>query len=162
MPLHLFGNNRYLCVQIVCKLLIIQEKNTIMFSYSNNGVTVASIIDDRRATVENLYPIKIRITYKRVRKYYATGKTLSIKEWHKLPDTKSKSLISTRLDIQNSFEKIKDVVQELAYEDGFSFDALNARLNKAVSETVNTTFHAKITALLDNGQVGSHLHRNHC
>ena len=129
-----------------------------MFSYSNNGVTVATIMDDRRATIENLYPIKVRVTYKRVRKYYATGKTLSGEEWEKLPDTKSKSLISIRMDIQNSFEKIKNVVQELEYESGFSFDALNARLNKAVSDTINTAFNAKIQALLDNGQVGSYLY----
>ncbi|GHT30649.1 integrase [Bacteroidia bacterium] len=128
-----------------------------MFSYSNNGVTVASIIDDRRATIENLYPIKIRVTYKRVRKYYSTGKTLSVEEWDKLPETKSKALISIRMDIQNSFEKIKEVVQKLELEEGFSFDALNARLSKAVSESINTTFHAKIQTLLDNGQVGSHL-----
>ena len=128
-----------------------------MFSYSNNGVTVASIIDDRRATIENLYPVKIRVTYKRVRKYYSTGKTLSFVEWEKLPDTKSKSLISIRMDIQNSFEKIKNVVQELEYEDGFSFDALNAHLSKAVSETVNTAFNAKIQVLLENNQIGTHL-----
>jgi integrase len=129
-----------------------------MFCYSNNGVTVASIIDDRRATTENLYPIKIRVTYRRMRKYYSTGKTLSAENWEKLPDAKSKSLILTRMDIQNSFEKIKDVVQELEYEEGFSFDALNARLCKVVSDTVNTTFKTKIQILLDNGQVGTHLY----
>jgi integrase len=92
-----------------------------------------------------------------VRKYYSTGKTLSVEEWAKLPDTKSKALISTRIDIQNSFEKIKESVLKLEHEEGFSFDALNARFSKAVSESVNTTFQAKIQTLLDNGQVGSHL-----
>ena len=131
----LFGNNHYLCVQIVCKFLFAHRKRKDMFNYSNNGVTVASIIDDRRATIENLYPVKIRITYKRVRKYYATGKMLSIEEWEKIPDTKRKSLIATRADIQNSFEKIKNIVQELEYENGFSFDALNAQLSKTISDT---------------------------
>jgi len=131
-----------------------------MFNYSNNGVTVASIIDDRRATIENLYPVKIRITYKRVRKYYVTGKTLSVEDWEKISDTKRKSLIATRADIQNSFEKIKNIVQELEYENGFSFDALNARLSKVVSETVNTAFNAKKSVLFDNGQVGSYLYYN--
>ena len=81
---------------------------------------------------------------------------LTIEEWQKLPGTKSKSLISIRLDIQNSFEKTKNIVQELEYENGFFFDALNARLSKAVSETVNTAFNAKKRILLDNGQVGSY------
>ncbi|MDR1644558.1 MAG: site-specific integrase [Tannerellaceae bacterium] len=129
-----------------------------MYNYSNNGVTVASIIDDRRATNENLYPVKIRVTYRRVRKYYSTGKTLSMEDWTKLPETKSKSLILIRMDIQNSFEKIKETVQELEYEEGFSFDALNARLCKTVSDTVNIAFRTKIQTLLDNAQVGSHLY----
>jgi hypothetical protein len=62
------------------------------------------------------------------------------------------------MDIQNSFEKIKDAVQELEYEEGFSFDVLNARLCKTVSDTVNTAFKTKIQTLLNDDQVGSHLY----
>jgi integrase len=127
-----------------------------MFNYSNNGITVASFIDDRRATIEGKYPIKIRVTYNRVRKYYATGKNLSAEEWDKMPNTKSKILIDTRLDIQNSFDKVKTAVQELEAGNGFSFDALNSLLNKCTSDTLNAAFENKIQALLENNQVGSH------
>ncbi|MDR2774035.1 MAG: site-specific integrase, partial [Tannerella sp.] len=115
-----------------------------MFNYSNNGITVASIMDDRRATIEGVYPIKIRVTYNRIRKYYSTGKTLSKDDWNKLSETKSKKMLAIRCDIQNSFDKIKEIVQQLEYENDFSFENLNARLGKVVNDTLNIAFQAKI------------------
>jgi hypothetical protein len=100
-----------------------------MYNYSNNGITISSILEDRRVTV-NGYPVKIRVTYKRLRKYYATSKTLSIENWNKLPETKSKTRIAIRSDIQNTFERIKVTVIELERGNGFSYDALNLRLGK--------------------------------
>ncbi|KAA6327510.1 hypothetical protein EZS27_023513, partial [termite gut metagenome] len=69
-----------------------------MFNYSNNGITVASVLDNRRAIIDGLFPIKIRVTYRRVRKYYSTGKNLSEEDWLKLPNTKSKTQIAIRTD----------------------------------------------------------------
>ena len=128
-----------------------------MFNYANSGVTVSSILDNRRATNDNLYPIKIRVTFQRIRKYYSTGKYLKSEAWEKLPDTKSKKMLSIRFDIQNTFDIVKDTVQGLLYEGGFSFEALNSRLNKSPSDTLNAGFKIKIQALLDNEQVGTHL-----
>lgn len=128
-----------------------------MFNYANNGVTVSSILDDRRATNDNLYPIKIRVTFQRTRKYYPTGKYLKSEAWENLPDTKSKKMLSTKFDIQNTFDIVKDTVQGLLHEGGFSFEALNRRLTKSPSDTLNAGFKVKIQALLDNEQVGTHL-----
>lgn len=128
-----------------------------MFNYSNSGVTVSSILDNRRATNDNLFPVKIRVTFQRIRKYYSTGKYIITEEWDKLPDAKSKKMLSLRLDIQNTFDIVKDTVQGLIHEGGFSFGALNSRLNKSPSDTLNAGFKIKIQALLDNEQVGTHL-----
>jgi len=128
-----------------------------MFNYANSGVTVSSILDNRRATNDNLYPIKIRVTFQRVRKYYSTGKYITSEAWEKLPDTKSKKMLSIRFDIQNTFDIVKDTIQGLLHEGGFSFETLNSRLNKSPSDTLNTGFKIKIQALLDNEQVGTHL-----
>ncbi len=64
-----------------------------MYSYSNNGITVASILDQRRGTKEEAFPVKIRVTFKRERKYYSTGKNLNAGEWENLSETKSKKQI---------------------------------------------------------------------
>lgn len=129
----------------------------LMFSYSNAGVTVSSFFDNRRATKDDLYPIKIRVTYQRIRKYYSTGKYLTTDEWNRLPDAKSMKMASTRLDIQNTFGIVKDAVQTLLHEGSFSFDALNSRLSKPTTDTLNSGFKAKIAVLLENEQVGTHL-----
>jgi len=147
-------------VQIVCKFLFRfisnKERDKVMFSYSNNGITVASIMDDRRATIEGMYPIKIRVTYNRTRKYYSTGKTLSKDDWEKLPETKSKKLLEIRSDIQNSFDKVKEAIQQLEYEDNFSLENLNTQLGKAINNTLNMAFQAKIESLLKENRIGSY------
>lgn len=128
-----------------------------MFNYTNSGVTISSVLDNRRATNDNLYPIKIRVTFKRIRKYYATGKYLSVEKWESLPDSKKKDMISVKVDIQNTFDTIKKVVKDLLYEGGFSFEALNTRLNKSATDTLNNGFKLKIQSLKDNDQVGTYL-----
>jgi hypothetical protein len=49
---------------------------------------VAAILDNRRETKSGAYPVKIRVTYKRNRKYYSTGKNLSISEWERLENNR--------------------------------------------------------------------------
>lgn len=82
---------------------------------------------------------------------------MTAEEWEKLLDTRSKKMLSIRLDIQNSFDIVKDTVQKLLFEGGFSFEALNSRLNKSSSDTLNARFKIKIQALFDTEQVGTHL-----
>ena len=127
-----------------------------MFIYSNNGITVASIIDERRVTIDGNYPIKIRVTYNRVRKYYSTGKNLTMDEWDKLPESKNKKLIEVKRDIQNSFDKVKEVVQQLEYESNFTLENLNSQLGKSVNDTLNTAFQSKIESLLQENRIGSY------
>ncbi|WP_295810836.1 site-specific integrase [uncultured Apibacter sp.] len=60
-----------------------------------------------------------------------------------------------RKDIQSSFEIVKEAIQDLCSEGGFSFDALSNRLNKGVSDTLNTLFKNKIEILRANEQIGT-------
>ena len=127
-----------------------------MYNYAKNGITVASILDERSGNKNNEFPIKIRVTFKRKRKYYSTGKKLCIIDWNKMPDTKSKNLIAIRTDIQHSFEKVKEVVQQLESEDSFSLDSLDLRLSKGTGHTINVIFQAKIESLLAENRIGSY------
>ena len=47
------------------------------FQYSKDGITVAVIIDTSHPKREGKYPVRIRVTYLRQRKYYPTGKDLT-------------------------------------------------------------------------------------
>ena len=79
-----------------------KSTHNTLFSSSYGGITVASYLDDRRETLDGKFPVKIRVTYKRERKYYPTGKKASQKEWDGLPTTKTGKFIKLREDIQNS------------------------------------------------------------
>lgn len=129
-----------------------------MFNYSINGITVASILDTRRETAKGKYPIKIRVTARRERKYYSTGKTITEDEWKFLPTSKSKKSIELKNDIQSSHSKVKDVVQSLESEGRFSFAALNTNLGKCVSDSLNSAFQAKIKSLETEGRAGTQIY----
>ena len=115
------------------------------------------MLDARRTKSDGKYPVKIRVTYNRVRYYYPTGKDLSPEEWEVLPATKVRALAAIRKDIESSYQIVRSTVEDLASSGGFSLDALNNRLKGAASDTVNTMFRAKIAELEKSGRVGSML-----
>ena len=131
-----------------------------MLNYSHNGITISSILDTRRGNKNNNFPIKIRVTYARDRKYYSTGKSLSVLEWEKLPITKNRTYSEIKTDIQSSFDKVKQIVQVLESEGNFSFNSLNNRLGKCLNDSLNTAFKAKIQTLEKEGRAGTQVYYN--
>ena len=126
-------------------------------NYSKDGVTVAAMFDTAHPKKSGKCPVKIRVTYNRVRNYYPTGKDLSPEEWEILPTTKVRALVAIRKDIESSYQIVRAAVEELAGAGGFSLDALNNRLKGAASDTVNTMFRAKIAELEKAGRIGNML-----
>ena len=125
------------------------------FQYSKDGITVAVIIDTSHPKREGKYPVLIRVTYLRQRKYYPTGKDLTADQWDALPTTKNRELSAVRKDIENSYNIIRSAVEELASNGDFSLDALNARLKLAPSLSINTMFAARLDELKSRGRVGN-------
>jgi integrase/recombinase XerD len=115
-----------------------------MFSYSKDGITIATMLDDRKANKKGSFPVKIRVTYKRIRKYYSTGMYLTAGEWKILPTGKSRVLKETRESIENSFSLVRSNVETIAEKGGFSFDTLNVRLGRGTGDTVNSALKARI------------------
>jgi len=150
-----------LCFQrfpiFVCKLYVQSyiQKQKIMYRDCKDGVTVLTISDTRRPKQNGLYPVKVQVIFKRVQKYYSTGKELSIKDWERMPDSKSAELSKTRNSIKNSYDLILKNVEDLASKGEFSFDSLNVRLGKAAGEILNNTFNVKIEALEANEQINT-------
>jgi integrase/recombinase XerD len=142
----------YLCAICVQHYLF---KKKYMFSFSKDGITIAAILDDRKVNKEGNFPVKIRVTYKRVRKYYSTGKNLKVNEWDILPTGKSRALKETRESIENSFSLVRSNVEAIAEKGGFSFDALNVRLGRAAGDTVNSALKARIQNLKREGQIST-------
>lgn len=128
-----------------------------MFHYTRDGVVLALILDTRKPTRKGDYPAKVRVTYRRERKYYPTGKYLMPEEWDRLAESKTRTLVELREELSASFEYVRSVVQELLTGGGFSLEALNTRLKRADVETLNDLFRSKIEALRADGNVGNML-----
>lgn len=127
-----------------------------MFKYSKDGISVLLVLDTRRAKKSGLFPVKIQVVHARIQKYYSTGKDMSQEEWKSLPDSKSHRLIAIRTDIANSFSIIKRQVELLANKGDFCFEALNTRLGRCSTATINAAFESKMKDLKENNQANTY------
>ena len=123
--------------------------------YSKDGITVAVVLDKYKPKRNGLYPVRIRVTYRRQRQYYPTGKDLTLEQWERMPSTRNRDLKAIRESIANSFDIVRQNVDELASIAGFSFEALNTRLKSGATDTINTAFRAKIADLNEQNRVGN-------
>ena len=123
--------------------------------YSKDGLTICLWLDTRRERADGRCPLKVRVTYNRKQVYYPTGKHFTPKEWEVLPRTRTRSAVDMRRDVENSYNHIRKIVEELAMLGYFSIDTLNARLRGAVATTVNEAFRAKIEELERKGHIGN-------
>ena len=124
-------------------------------NYSKDGITIAAMLDTRRAKTTGEYPVKIRVTYRRVRSYYATGKNLLKEDWERLGSTRQQTLLAVRKDIENSFELVRQAAEDLAFRGVFSISGINDRLNSASSASLQRSFENKIETLKQRGQIGT-------
>jgi len=134
-----------------------------MENYSIGGITATTIFDTRYkakgnlklSEADKLYPVKYRITFMSIQKYYSTGFNLTNEEWDSMPKTRDENLKKTRKHIQDGFNKLKEILEELNENDGFSFESLNIRLSKGMKNSVISAIYGRSEALKNNGQIGS-------
>lgn len=74
-------------------------------------LNIKVVPDKRRETVQGKYPLKLRLTYKRERKYYSIGKMVSEDEWQSLNSEKAKGKLR---HLRNELTQIEVMAQETA------------------------------------------------
>ena len=84
-----------------------------MFHSAKDDITITAVLDKRRQASNGEWPVRVRVTRARIRKYYSTGVTCSEEIWERLKNAKSKALIDIRDQIENSYNIIKSHVFEL-------------------------------------------------
>lgn len=126
-----------------------------MFQYSKDGAIVSVMLDTRREKADGKYPVKIRVTFARSRRYYPTGKDLTAEEWAALPTAKARALGAIRKDIESSYQIVRSAVEALTTTGDFTLDALDNRLKIAAVDTLNTMFQAKIYQLKQSKRIGN-------
>ncbi len=128
---------------------------TTNYYYSKDGITVSAILDTRRILANGNYPVKIRVTHKRERSYYPTGKSMNPETWQHLNTARKADIISMRKDIENSFSLVKSSVQDLAEVGQFTIGLLNARMNRGISPTMTAAIVSKIEFLREESKIST-------
>ncbi|MBG0858441.1 MAG: site-specific integrase, partial [Bacteroidales bacterium] len=128
----------------------------VIDNFSLNKVTAAIFFDTRRVKENLKFPVKYRVTFMRQRLYYPSGIDLSVKEWEKLPTTKSKELIRQRELIHAGFEKVKQQIIELfKSEQGFTLGQLNTRLSSGMKNSILSAYYNRIESLKKDNRIGT-------
>lgn len=127
-----------------------------MTNYSFQEVHATLILDTRREKKNGLYPVKIRLTYKRKQKYYPIGFDISEDNWGIIFITKKKELKQDKEDILQSFEKATSTIKQVyTNEEHFSFELFDKYYGIEKDSNLNDLFTAKIKELEKEGRVGT-------
>lgn len=134
----------------ICKLHVNHSK--IMYKFRRDGISVLVVMDRRRKKNNGLYPVKVEVVYRRIQKYFPTGKDVSVQEWEML--WKSKRLTEKAASIERTFNLIRNTVDKLADKGEFSFTLLEMHIGRRVL-TVNEAIENKMKAFEKQGQINS-------
>ncbi|WP_250419005.1 MULTISPECIES: site-specific integrase [Pontibacter] len=112
------------------------------------------MLDTRRALKDGTYPVKLRITYLRQRKYFGTIYSLSEDEFSKTKGEKPKGEYKKlQIAFQAIEQKAIKVIEKLS---PFSFALFEKKfLDKAYRDEVFSTYEQHIKILRDEGQAGN-------
>lgn len=124
-----------------------------MYRFNKDGISVLTVVDRRRKKNNGLYPVKIEVIYRRVQKYFPTGKDVTLEEWDSL--WRSRKTSHKCASIENSFHLIRNAVEELAEKGQFTFRRLEALLGRG-SGNVNMLIQQRMTELMSQGRVNSY------
>lgn len=117
-------------------------------------ITGAIYFDNRRANKDSLYPIKIRITYKRERLYIKTGYSLTLSDWDRF-DSSIKEIRTARIAILKQYDIIGKAIEDMNSRGEFSFVLLNRHLGRGKKDDVFSHFEGYISDLKKNDQLGT-------
>jgi len=97
--------------------------------------TFQVVLDDRRKKSDGSYPLKLRVTYDRKRKYYNTGFNLTQEEFSKLPSSKLLHLKDIKGQVKVLESKSEKIYREM---DDFTFMEFEKLLFHKVEEVKPT------------------------
>jgi integrase len=120
-----------------------------------SNVTASITPDKRLIKKKGMFPLKLRITYKGERKYYATGYDANIQEWKIIQAGKTRAELKRKaLALSEIQIKAQKCCNEL---ENFSFVKFEtAFFPKAIITTnVRAAFNNYANELKDNGQIGT-------
>lgn len=119
------------------------------------SVNLKVVPDTRRPKDSDRFPLKLRVTYKGNRRYYATGYDASLEEWETINSADAKGNLRK---IKNKIAAIEiDSLKCAADISPFSFKQFEEQFfeQKIIFENVESAFDANIAELKANDQIGT-------
>ncbi len=123
-----------------------------MYKLNINGASIYSYFDTRRELSTGLYPIRIKVIYRRAVRMYQTNVSLSKNDWDRLAKAKNLNLVKSRNDIELVFNQISKAIEKITKENFFSFEKLNQRLGLNVDSILDDAYKSKIDKLNNEGK----------
>lgn len=119
-----------------------------------DNVLTSIILDTRRALKDGTFPVKLRLTFQRKRKYYPTSYKLTEPDFSRTQDVKARGDYK---DMQLAFQTIehdaREVIKKLPV---FTFEAFEKKFSSnAARNEVYSTYQQRIAHLKAEGQVGN-------
>jgi len=117
-------------------------------------VHTSVILDTRRPLKDGTYPVKLRITYQRQRKYYNTNYNLCEEDFSKTQGEKPKGKYKEiSISLNATEQKAIAVIDKLS---SFTFEGFEKKfLNRSTCDEVFSTYEHKIEKLRREGQAGT-------
>jgi integrase/recombinase XerD len=107
--------------------------------------TFQVILDERREKAEGVYPLKLRVTYDRKRKYYKTGFDLTKDQFSKLPTSKLETLKDIKIQIKALEAKAENIYKALPE---FSFEGFEKIFFAKKVESMPVDVYSMLTAYI--------------
>ncbi|MBA7536633.1 Tyrosine recombinase XerC [subsurface metagenome] len=117
-------------------------------------VLTAIILDTRRSKMDNTYPVKLRVTYQRERKYYNTGYSLTKEDFNRVIGKPRGELKDSRLRLNKIEQDAINIIDKL---DVFSFRGFKKYFSRTPGDHADLffSFREHIRKLKINGQIGT-------
>ncbi len=125
---------------------------------AETNVTAKVILDDRRPKANGQYPLKLRITNQRIRKYYNIHQHVTAEQFSKLYKSKEQNLIDIKNEIIAKESKANSIIKTL---DVFTFEAFEnvfepkIEIANKVSKNIYDHFEVYIEKLKRNFQIST-------
>jgi integrase len=118
-------------------------------------ITTATHLDTRRVKENDVYPVKLRVTYLRQRKYYNLDIDLSKENWEKINSAKPRGeLKETKIKLALILEKADKVIKDM---EDFSFHKFEKDFFKIPKNTqsIKASFEEYISRLEKDGRIST-------
>ncbi|HLR37533.1 MAG TPA: Arm DNA-binding domain-containing protein [Chitinophagaceae bacterium] len=118
-------------------------------------VSLKMILDTRRKKASDEFPIKLRITHNRRRKYYGVGYDVAPREWEMITRDTAKGKLRKLKHMLNDIEKDAQETSESIHP--FSFSQFEKEFfdNKITFQTLEAAYDFYIEKLKKNNQYGT-------